>query len=169
MDTRRESFISKLIRITRVNQENFQAIQQAANDRTAVGRITVVKQGDDVKLRNTELINGRTVLGLVQSFKFNNEFEGYTLFQYRGKDEGVGYSAGPYTETYVKADLDEVELSATMHHELRAHMVLGDFGRNVPRARHSDPYARGEGPPTSEADKVGEAAEKEARENAKKP
>ena len=152
-----------------MNQENFQAIQQAANDRTAVGRITVVKQGDDVKLRNTELINGRTVLGLVQSFKFNNEFEGYTLFQYRGKDEGVGYSAGPYTETYVKADLDEVELSATMHHELRAHMVLGDFGRNVPRARHSDPYARGEGPPTSEADKVGEAAEKEARENAKKP
>lgn len=39
----------------------------------------------------------------------------------------------------------------------------------MPRAQHSDPYARGAGPPTSEADKDGEAAEKDARENAKKP
>ncbi len=121
-----------------------------------------------VKLRNTELKNGRTVL-VLQSFKFNNEFDGYTFFQYRGKDEGVSYSAGRYTESYIKADQDEVELAATMHHELRAHLVLGDFGRNVPRSKHSDAYARGQGPPTSEADKEGEAAEKEARENAKKP
>jgi hypothetical protein len=49
-------------------------------------------------------------------------------------------------------------------------MILGDFGRNIPKARHSDAYARGQGPPTSEADKEGEAAEKEVRENAvKKP
>jgi len=124
---------------------------------------------DDVKLRNTELINGRTVLGLVQSFKFNNEFEGYTLFQYRGQRRG-GWIFGWTIHWNVRQSRSRrVELSATMHHELRAHMVLADFGRNVPRARHSDPYARGEGPPTSEADKVGEAAEKEARENAKKP
>lgn len=122
-----------------------------------------------MKLRNTETRMGREVLGPVVSFKFNNEFDGYTFFQYRGRDEGVAYSAGRYTETYVKADLDEVELAATMHHEVRAHMFLGDFGRFVARAKHSDPYARGAGPPTTEADKVGEAAEKEARENAKRP
>jgi len=49
-------------------------------------------------------------------------------------------------------------------------LVLGDFGRNIPRSRHSDPYARGQGAAVSEADKIGDAAEKEARENAtKKP
>ena len=72
----------------------------------------------------------------------------------------------------IKGDQDEIELSATMHHELRAHMVLGDFGRNTPRAKHSDAYARspGSATATAEADNVGEAAEKEARENAtKKP
>jgi hypothetical protein len=55
-----------------------------------------------------------------------------------------------------------------MHHELDAHIVLGDFGRNSQRARHSDAYARGHGTPTSEADIEGERAETEARENAKK-
>ena len=146
---------------------NFQAVQHAANDRTALGKITVVHQGDEVKLRNTELNKGHSVLVLA-SFSFNNEFDGYTFFQYRGKEYGTAFSAGEYTESYIKGDQDEVEVSATMHHELRAHMVLGDFGRNVPQARHSDAYARGQGPPASEADKVGEEAEKEAKQNAAK-
>lgn len=103
-------------------------------------------------------------------FAFNNEFDGYTFFQYRGKEYGTAFSASDYTESYIRGDQDEVEVTATMHHELRAHMVLGDFGRNVPQAKHSDAYARGQGPPTSEADKVGEEAEKEAKQNAaKKP
>ena len=150
---------------------NFKTIQQAANDRTAEGRITLVKKGDEVKLRNLDYRVGKTVLGPVVSFKFNNEFDGYTFFQYRGKDEGVGYSAGQYSEIYIKADQDDVELSASMHHELRAHLVLGDFGRNVPRAGHSDEYSRTQGraPAITEADRVANEAEKEARDNAKKP
>ena len=55
-----------------------------------------------------------------------------------------------------------------MHHELR-HILLGDFGRSVPRAKHSDSFARGQGEPITEADKQTDRAEKEARENAKKP
>ena len=70
-------------------------------------------------------------------------------------------------KTYLNGELDDIEISATMHHELRAHVLLGDFGRNIPRSRHSDAYARGQGKPTTEADIVGEKAEKEARENAK--
>lgn len=77
-----------------------------------MGRITVVQKGDIVKLRNTDIENGRTILEKkVESFKFDNEFDGYIFFQYRGRDEGVSYSAGQYTETYVKADQDEVELA----------------------------------------------------------
>jgi RHS repeat-associated protein len=145
---------------------NFQGIQKAANDRTAVGRLTVVTPGDTMTWRITYLENRRFKLG-VHSFKFEGEFDGYTVFQFRGKHEEI-YSAGRYTEAFIRGDQDELELAATMHHELRAHILLGDFGRSVPRSRHSDPYARGQGPPTSEADKVGEAAEKEARENAAK-
>jgi hypothetical protein len=161
-------FYIKVDRDYKSESGNFQAIQQAANDRSAVGRITVVNRGDTYNVRVPYIENRRALLGAAQSVTFGGEFDGYTLFQYRGKPEEA-YSAGAYTESLIRGDQDEVELSATMHHELRAHMVLGDFGRAVPRAKHSDAYARGEGPPTSEADKVGEAAEKEARENAKKP
>ena len=154
------------------DSENFQAAQTGANDRTALGRITVLQRGDTYTIR---LLSGsirRPTLDSVSgTFAGKDDFQGYTLFQIRGKGAfGENYSAGRYTESYVNGDQDDVELSATMHYETGAHMILGDFGRNIPKARHSDAYARGEGPPTSEADKVGEAAEKEVRENAaKKP
>jgi RHS repeat-associated protein len=148
---------------------NFQAIQTAANDRNDVGRITVVMPGDTIAVRNAELNNGKITL-VAGSFKFDNEFDGYTFFQYRGKDEPVAFSNGEYTEEFVKGNQDDIELAVTMIHELRAHMVLGDFGRNVPKASHSDEYTRHPGSATAktEADKVAEAAESEARENAKK-
>ena len=147
---------------------NFQAIQQAANDRTALGKITVLNPGDSYSVGVPSIENQKTVMGEAQKVTFQGEFAVYTLFEYRGGEEIEGYSAGAYTEILIRNDKDDVELAATMHHELRAHLVLGDFGRNIPKARHSDPYARGQGPPTSEADKIGEAAEKEARQNAKK-
>jgi hypothetical protein len=146
---------------------NFQATQKAANDRTAVGKISVVSAGDTVWLRNSSGSVKRPEL-VMDSFKFQGEFDGFTFFQFRGKFNEGPYSRGPYTEAVVDGDRDEIEIATTMHHELRAHMVLGDFGRQASKAHHSDPFARGQGPAVSEADKVGEAAENEARDNAKK-
>jgi RHS repeat-associated protein len=156
----------------RSDSENFQAIQRGANDRTSVGRITVLHQGDTYTVRFLEgSIYHPTLRSISDTYEGKKDFQGYTVFQIRGKGAiGELYSAGNYTESYVNGDQDDVELAAAMHHEIRAHLILGDFGRNIPRARHSDAYARGQGAPTSEADKVGEAAEKEAKENAaKKP
>jgi len=152
--------------------KNFQAAQRGANDRADKGRITVLHQGDTYTIRGLSgSIYHPTLDSISGTFVGKEDFQGYTLFQIRGKGAfGENYSAGNYTESLVNGDQDDVELSATMHHEVRAHMILGDFGRNIPKARHSDAYARGQGPPTSEADKEGEAAEKEVRENAvKKP
>lgn len=147
---------------------NFQAIQKGANDRTAVGRLSVIHQGDKYTVRIVEGSIYHPTLGSHSGiYQGKDDFQGYTLFQYRGKNEEA-YSTGKYTEALINGDQDDTEISATMHHEFRAHIMLGDFGRTVPRARHSDAYARGLGPPTSEADKVGEEAEKEARENARK-
>jgi RHS repeat-associated protein len=150
------------------DSENFQGIQKAANDRTALGRITVLKNGDTYTLRYFSGDVKKPTLETVSGTFKHGDFDGYTFFEYRGKDVGENLSRGNFTEAYVDGELDEVELSATMHHELRAHILLGDFGRTVPKARHSDAYARGQGPPTTEADLVGERAEKEARANAQK-
>jgi RHS repeat-associated protein len=150
------------------DSENFQGIQKAANDRTSLGRITVLKSGDTYTLRYFSGDVKKKELTTVSGAFNDGDFEGYTLFQYRGKDVEENLSSGRFTEALVNGELDEIELSATIYHELRAHMLLGDFGRNVPKARHSDAEARGKGPPTTEAGLVGERAEKEARENAKK-
>ena len=154
------------------DSKNFQAAQMGANDRADVTRITVLQKGDTYTIRGLSgSIYHPTLESTSGTFAGKDDFQGYTMFQIRGKGAwGEMYSAGNYTESYVSGDQDDVELSATMHHEFRAHVILGDFGRNIPRSRHSDAYARGQGPPTSEADKEGEAAEKETRENAaKKP
>ncbi len=150
---------------------NFQAAQQAANDRTVLGRITVLRRGDTYTMR---LLEGNLKNPTLRPFslKYNGtaDFQGYTLFQKRGSGTfGELYSGGEYTEAYVNGDQSDIELAATMYHELRAHMILGDFGRNIPKSKHSDPYARGKGPPTNAADVEAEAAEKEAKKNAKTP
>lgn len=66
------------------------------------------------------------LVATVKSAKFNNDFDGYAFFEYRGRDVGENYSRGNFTEAYVNGELDEVELSATMHYELRTHILILD-------------------------------------------
>jgi RHS repeat-associated protein len=144
---------------------NFQFAQKAANDHTALGKITVVKEGESYQIRETVFKNGK------ESFKISTnklgpvdqEFEGYTFFQYRGKrEEGIIYAKG-VSEMVIHGGQDDEGIAGAMHHETR-HLVLGDFGRTALRARHSQPRQ-----PKAEADIETEKSDKESKENAKKP
>ncbi|MBK9709283.1 MAG: RHS repeat-associated core domain-containing protein, partial [Acidobacteria bacterium] len=67
------------------DSENFQFAQKGANDHTALGKINVVKEGETYQIRETVFKSGK------ESFKISTnklgpvdqEFEGYTFFQYR--------------------------------------------------------------------------------------
>ena len=147
------------------DSENFQFTQKAANDHTAIGKINIVKEGETYQIREGTFKNGK------ESFKISTnklgpldqEFDGYTFFEYRGKrEEGIIYARG-VSEIVVHGGQDDVGLSSAVHHELR-HLVLGDFGRTAPKAKHALP-----GQPKTEADIETEKADKEAIGNAKKP
>ena len=153
--------------------ENFQVSQKLANDHSAIARVSVVAVGESVTVKIAAAWSQKEGFKLENApFKIEDAhtpFEGYTFFEFRGKVEGSTiYSSGAFTEAVINGGQDEVQISATMHHELR-HVLLGDFGRSVMKAGHSQTFLRGEGPPITEADKQGERAEKEAVENAKKP
>lgn len=145
--------------------KNFQTLQKAANDHSAVGQIDVLRSGDTYKVFGTVSYSKEAGFKTATTTaKFQDDFEGYTLFQYRGKFEpGVSYSAGEYSEGIINGDNTADQVAASMHHELR-HIVLGDFGRSAPNALHSQP-----GQPKNEADRQTDAADKEALENAKQP
>jgi hypothetical protein len=91
-------------------------------------------------------------------------FNGYTLFEFRGKDEaGVDYTPGKYSESIVNATQDQLGIVETVDHELR-HMFLGDFGRNAQNAEHSATF-NADGIPKNNADKETKEAEDEAKAN----
>jgi len=138
--------------------ENFQFLQKAANDHSATAQVDVLSSKDTVSLKifnaspQKEPVNSSFPLGSV-----DQSFQGYTFFEYRGNPGAPGpFSAGDYTNVVVHGDQTDIEISESMHHELR-HVVLGDFGRSIPAAEHG----RGN------VDKQTKAAEDEARQNAK--
>ena len=144
---------------------NFLNAQKAANDHTAVGKISVVKQGGTYQLKESYLENGK------DGFKTttnklgprSQEFDGYTVFEYRGKREtGIIYASG-VSEMIIHGDQSDADVSAAMHHETR-HLVLGDFGRSALKAKHSE-----SGQPKNTVDIETDKADKEAIQNAKKP
>jgi RHS repeat-associated protein len=144
---------------------NFQNLQQAANDHSATGRIDVLKSGDTYKVFGEVSYSKETGSKTgVSTATFRDDFEGYTLFPYRGRFEpGVSYTDGDYSEAIVNGDSTADEMAVSMHHELR-HIVLGDFGRSATKALHSQPRQ-----PKNDADRQTDAAGREALENAKQP
>lgn len=150
--------------------ENFQFAQTAANDRTALGLVSVVGKGDSITVRVSSgwsATEGATPLTSM-SMMVNgptDPFAGYTFFQYRGKDVGTSpFSAGPFSQVVANAMQDDGEIAATIHHEIR-HLVLGDFGRSIPKAGHS-PTFNADGKPRTDVDRSTVRAEEEARRNA---
>ncbi len=152
------------------DSKNFQTLQQAANDHSATGVIDVLSKGDSTTIRTTVSWNTKTgpALGnmpLTMNGE-NDPFGGYTFFQFRGKiEDGIDYTPGDYSEVVVNSTgaADSV-IIGSMHHELR-HLVLGDFGRSAPNAKHS-PTFNSDGIPKNNADRQTLDAEQEAESNA---
>lgn len=147
--------------------ENFHWAQKAANDHTALGKITVVSRGETYQISERQFKNGQESLKstplTVKMGPRSKEFDGYTLFEYRGKlEDGITYASG-VSEIIVHGNQANDDMSATMHHETR-HLVLGDFGRNAPFSKHS---LRGQ--PQTTADVETNKADTEAKKNAKIP
>src|SRR5205807_2824248 len=150
------------------DSKNFQTLQTITNDHSAMARLSVIKQGESFSLKVVTSITEKgaeleTASDILTDRNGGMYFEGYTMFEYRGKvEEGIDYSTGDYTEAFINGSQDNAGILSAMHHELR-HILLGDFGRNAPRAKHSQP-----GQPRNEADVQTSDADKEAIKNAKK-
>ncbi|MFI5349642.1 MAG: hypothetical protein ACHQ2Z_08870 [Elusimicrobiota bacterium] len=83
-------------------------------------------------------------------------FLGYTFFQYRGSvEDGIIYAPGAWTDVLINARQTDASIAVTLHHEFR-HVVVGDFGRAAPAAKHGSP----------EMETAVSAAETEASKNA---
>jgi RHS repeat-associated protein len=152
------------------DSKNFSALQQAANDHSALGVIDVLGKGDSTTIKTAIGWNAKTGTQLGnQTLTMDGKsdpFQGYTFFQFRGSiDSGVMYTTGIFSEIVINsAGLSDLEVSEAMHHELR-HLVLGDFGRSVPNALHS-PTFNFDGIPRNNADRETLGAEKEVDSNA---
>ena len=152
--------------------ENFQAIQKAANNRNDLVIANVLKTGDTYSLAYYSVDDNKEVMSTA-SGEFQNDFGGYTLFQDRGiggADNSFQYSTGPFTEILISGEQSDDKMAETFYHELRAHVLLGDYGRTIGKGLHSQPcaYSSTNCTPSNSSDKEGRKAEEEARKNAKK-
>jgi RHS repeat-associated protein len=151
------------------DSKNFKALQSIANDRSSTTIVHFVKTGQEFPglygVRNGSKIEARDpkeVLGEDGALKFSPNCPmdgcGATLFPLHGSpQEDQIYSTTKNIEVYVLSDQPEVEVVATIHHELRAHVFLSDMGKHPENASHSKPGVTGEA----------RAAEAEAKENYK--
>jgi hypothetical protein len=125
------------------DSNNFQTLQALSNDHSAMARIDVYNPTDSFQVRvatswSKDKGSTMTLMSMQPGDPRNNTgFEGFTFFQYRGKDEaGVVYSAGDFTDVVANTVSESMDsLSQTIHHELR-HVLLGDFGRSALNGLH---------------------------------
>ncbi len=147
------------------DSENFQTVQQIANAGdtavlSVVGPTTMVTVYQAVTNQDGSMSINRIDNA---TFSQNMDIAGLTVFPLPGKPENLDfYSTSKNTEAYAASDGSDEEVTATIHHELR-HIVLGDFGRNINRAKH------GNGQTETEADRATKAADDEAKRNFKSP
>lgn len=146
----------------RSDSGNFTALRRIANEPRAMTVSDILAPADRLTIKSADAFPARALATV--SFPMghpdtNDGFLGYTFFEYRGAVEsGILYSAGPYNHAVVNAGQGFAALSVSVHHEFR-HVVLGDFGRSAPSAKHGDPAV----------DAETDAAEREARANASTP
>ncbi len=139
----------------RSDSKNFQRLQNLANDHSATAQIDKLGRNDPLTIK-TNTSWPSTQLSNVTA-PWDHYADGFTLPEYRGKQfSGIPFSAGPYTDVIVSADMSDEDVIITMAHEL-VHVELMDFGRKLPQGQDGQP----------EFEKVRKAAEAEAERNAK--
>jgi hypothetical protein len=152
--------------------DNFQTIQKIANDRDEKAFLAVVGPKDtfDSKVGKTIVLPfSNTAIVIPVPFKnlygqdnyvsAKDAVPGQTLFPMRGNlIPDTIYSTDNNTHVYAANDQRDIEIVATMYHELRAHVFLSNVGRNAPQGQHGYPGV----------DAAAKAAEAEARANFKR-
>jgi RHS repeat-associated protein len=145
------------------DSENFQVLQNLANDHSGTAVIDVVKPDDKFEVltmvswnAKTGEVMGRRVMSMGDPKKGEGT-GGYTFFPYEKGRQGGPFSVDKNTHA-VANTAAEGSIAATIHHELR-HVFLGDFGRSIPKATHGQ----------KSVDDATKRAEDEAAKNRKKP
>lgn len=153
--------------------ENFQTAQQIANNKRDHSLLLVGGPKDKFSVFVANEVNGKPQLvdlkkssGSDMYMSAKEGFYGYTFFPARKGNLIAGdfYSKSKMTVIAVANDTSDEEISATMHHESR-HVVLGDFGRNIPNSKHS----KINGGPENAVDRATDRADAETKSNFKKP
>jgi RHS repeat-associated protein len=143
---------------------DFQMLQSLAGDHSGTARIDVYNPTDSFDIKINVSYNARSgyKAGIVGMSGGNlndpseNGIGGYTFFPY---PKGPGpWSTGSFSDAVVNTS-GSVGVTGAIYHELM-HVFLGDFGRSVPNALHSQP-----GQPQNNADVKTKAAEDEALQN----
>ncbi len=124
------------------NSANFQTLQGAANSKDlAIAAIVSPRDtfASDVGVQQNDTVviaTFRSQFGQDNYVSRKDAVPGQTLFQLFGSPtKDVIYSPDQASRMYVANDQADSEIVKTFFHELR-HIVLGDFGRNIPRGSH---------------------------------
>jgi len=125
---------------------NFTTLQTAANNHDGIGVLNVVagkegfasnvgtQQGASVTLQGF-----KSIYGVDNYVSAKDAVPGQTLFPLIGSPlANTIYTPSSNAQIYVANDQPEIEIVKTLAHEL-VHLVLGDFGRTVPKAAEDAP------------------------------
>jgi RHS repeat-associated protein len=125
---------------------NFRTLQTAANNHDGVAMLNVVaakegfasnvgvQQGGSVTLQSF-----KSIYGVDNYVSAKDAVPGQTLFPLIGSPlKDTIYTPGSSTQVFVANDQPEMEIVKTLAHEL-VHVVLGDFGRTVPKSAEDAP------------------------------
>lgn len=121
---------------------NFQTLRSVVGS-SDIATLSVVDSSIVITYNSGLNQGGQIVLGETESTYVGDGIPGLTLYQDRGSPlENTLYSTTGDTRAYVSSEQTEIELVATMFHEL-THVYLTDFGRKIPKGRgHADKETR---------------------------
>ncbi|HZJ43897.1 MAG TPA: RHS repeat-associated core domain-containing protein [Pyrinomonadaceae bacterium] len=148
---------------------NFTAVQTIANDRSGTAMVSLEKGGVKITELTAFREGGKIVLedasehfkGEVTPFTLGPQPDdtptyGRTLFPVPTNPEvGQSYGGSKNIEVHVWNEQSDVEIVATMYHELRAHVYLSNMGRDPHKGDHGQ----------KGVDETAKAAEAEAKKN----
>ena len=149
---------------------NFTAVQTIANDRGGTALITLqkggenipevlaVKQGNKIVLEDPSKHFGENLPNTLGLQAEGDTTYGTTMYPVPKQPiEGQTYGTGKNIGVHVWNEQSDVEIVATMYHELRAHVYLSNMGRDIPKGSHGAPGVND----------AAKAAEVEAKKNFK--
>jgi len=156
------------------DSKNFQAVQFIANERKETALISVRGPKETIKItlaKKADIGSGIVLQSFRDSegidFAVGYGFSGQTALPLRGGGAiraGELYSLSGKTEVYVANDMPDVEIVATMFHELSAHVFLSNFGRDPDKGAH-ELLPNKQRDPKGETNKRAIEAEDEAKRN----